>query len=188
VNFGIEPLLRPSRQHESVSAAASIIMRDGCDADVPQLTEIYNHYVLTTHVTFDIEPFSVEQRRRDWFAHYRTDGPHRLVVAADRATVLGYATSSPFQTKPAYATSVATTIYCAPAAVGQGVGSLLYDKLFELLAGERLHRALAGIALPNDASLRLHRRFRFSEIGIEHEVGHKFGKFWDVLLLERSLP
>jgi phosphinothricin acetyltransferase len=167
--------------------AGSLVVRDGQDVDLEQLTAIYNHYVVTTHVTFDLEPFTVEGRR-DWFRHYGPEGPHRLLVATDGIRVLGYATSSPFRTKAAYDTTVETSVYCEPTAVGRGIGSLLYERLFASLAAEDLHRAIAGIALPNEASVRLHRRFGFREIGVEHEVGRKFEKYWDVLLLERELP
>ena len=93
--------------------------------------------------------------------------------------MLGYATSSPFHPKAAYATTVETSVYCDAAAVGRGIGSLLYEHLFDALEGEDVHRAIAGIALPNDGSRRVHRRFGFTEIGVEHEVGRKFGQFWD---------
>jgi phosphinothricin acetyltransferase len=166
---------------------ASLIVRYGEESDLEQLTAIYNHYVTTTHITFDLQPFTAERRRHDWFCHHSPVGPHRLLVAADGPRVLGYATSSPFRVKPAYATSVETSVYCEPAAVGGGIGGLLYDHLFTVLAGEDLHRAIAGIALPNEASLRLHRRFGFTEIGVEHEVGRKFDRFWDVLLLEKNI-
>jgi phosphinothricin acetyltransferase len=72
------------------------------------LTNIYNHYVRTSGVTFDDAPFSVGARQ-EWFSHYDTTGPHRLLVATDADEVVGYATSSPFRPKPGYATSVETT-------------------------------------------------------------------------------
>lgn len=165
----------------------TIDLREAIAADLTELTAIYNHYVSTTHACFDIEPFTVEQRQ-DWISHYRPTGPHRLVVAVEQSAVVGYASSTTFRPKPAYSTTVATSVYCTPAAVGRGIGSMLYERLFALIADEDLHRAVAGITLPNEESLRLHRRFGFTDIGIEHEVGRKFGRFWDVLLLERSLP
>lgn len=163
----------------------AVSVRPGEERDLPALTEIYNHFVEHTHITFDLEPFTVEQRR-EWFSHYAATGRHRLLVAESAGgRVLGYATSGRFRDKPAYAPSVETTVYCAPTAVGCGVGSALYSALFELLRGEDVHRAYAGVALPNDASLALHRRFDFTEIGTFGEVGRKFGKWWDVTWLER---
>jgi phosphinothricin acetyltransferase len=166
----------------------SVLVRPAVDDDVPALTDLYNHYIEHTHTTFDLEPWTVDQRR-EWFTHYSDTGRHRLLVAVDPTErILGYATSSQFRNKAAYATSVETTVYCGPDAGGRGVGSALYSTLFDVLADEDVHRAYAGIALPNDASLALHRRFGFTEIGTYREVGRKFGRYWDVLWLERPLP
>jgi phosphinothricin acetyltransferase len=155
--------------------------------DLVALTDLYNHYVVNTAITFDIEPWSIEQRA-DWFTHYRPSGPHRLYVAAIGDTAVGYASSSPFRQKAAYATSVETSVYCHPDVVGRGIGSALYAALFDALRGEDLRRACAGITLPNEASVALHRRFGFREIGAHTEVGRKLGRYWDVLLMERPLP
>jgi phosphinothricin acetyltransferase len=163
-------------------------VRAAVPADVPALTSLYNHYVEHTHITFDVERFTVEQRA-EWFGHYACTGRHRLLVAVDAAdTVLGYATSGTFRTKPAYVTSVETTVYVAADAVGRGVGRALYGGLLTALSDEDVHRAYAGVALPNDASLALHERFGFTEIGTFREVGRKFGRYWDVRWLERPMP
>jgi phosphinothricin acetyltransferase len=142
--------------------------------------------VRTSPVTFDVEPFSAEGRR-EWFSDYADRGPHRLLVAVVGEAVQGYATSSPFRPRLAYRTSVETSVYCHPGATGRGVGTRLYAGLFEAIAGEGLHRAYAGITVPNEPSLALHRRFGFREIGTFHEVGHKLGRYWDVLWLEKPL-
>jgi phosphinothricin acetyltransferase len=163
-----------------------IDVRAATDDDLPALAAIYNHYVLHSHATFDLEPRD-DADRRAWFDEHPDHGPHRLVVAVDGTDVLGYATSSRFNPRAAYDATVSTSVYCAPDAVGRGVGTLLYRELFALLAGEGLHRAIAGIALPNDGSKRLHERFGFTEIGVEHEVGRKFDRWWDVLVLEKAL-
>jgi phosphinothricin acetyltransferase len=163
-----------------------IVTRPGRLSDLNVLTRIYNHYVETTHVTFDLVPFTVEQRR-EWFGHYGVTGRHRLLVAEEAGDVLGYATSGRFRDKAAYDPSVETTVYCAPEAVGRGAGSALYEALCSELSTEDAHRAFAGVALPNDASLTLHQRFGFTEIGTFREVGRKFDKWWDVTWLERPL-
>lgn len=164
-----------------------LLVRPGRDDDLPRLTEIYNHWVEHSIVTFDVDPFTVEERRT-WLAHYRDGGPHRLLVAAAGSDVIGYATSSAFRPKPGYATSVETTVYCAPEAVGRGVGRALYAELFAVLAGEGLHRAYAGVALPNDASIRLHLQSGFRELGTYREVGRKLGRWVDVRWFERPMP
>lgn len=165
----------------------TLTIRPACADDVPRLTAIYNHYIEHTAITFDIVPYTVEQRA-DWFAHYATTGPHRVLVAEAGGGVLGAAWSSQFRTKAAYDSTVETSIYCAPEATGRGVGAALYTALFEALAAEPgLHRAVAGITLPNEASVRLHERFGFARLGVFSEVGHKFDRYWDVGWYEKPL-
>ncbi len=79
-----------------------------------------------------------------------------------------------------------TTVYCAPEAVGKGIGRQLYAALFEALRGEDIHRFVAGYALPNPASEVLHRKFGFKVVGVFTENGRKFGKYWDVCWTERT--
>jgi phosphinothricin acetyltransferase len=154
--------------------------------DLPRLTEIYNHYVLHSPATFDLEPKTVEQRR-EWFAQFSTTGRHRLLVAEEAGLVLGYAGTMRWRPKPAYGTTVETTIYCAPESVGKGVGARLYNALFEALSGENIHRIVAGYVPPNAASGGLHERLGFKPVGTFSEVGYKFGQYWDVCWLERPL-
>ncbi|MEV3990414.1 N-acetyltransferase family protein [Streptomyces sp. NPDC049837] len=164
-------------------------VRPGTEGDLRALTDIYNHYVRETAITFDTAPFTPEERR-PWLHSHPEDGPHRLLVArgtGNAGTVLGYATSSPFRPKAAYATSVEVSVYLAPAAAGRGIGTLLYKRLFEALTEEDVHRAYAGIALPNEASARLHARFGFRHTGTFREVGRKFGRYWDVAWYEKDL-
>ncbi|MFK4798221.1 GNAT family N-acetyltransferase [Streptomyces sp. MPA0124] len=167
---------------------AEVQVRPGVEEDLKALTDLYNHYVRETPITFDTEPFTPEERR-PWLLSHPEDGPHRVRVAvnADSQEILGYATSGPYRAKPAYATSVETTVYVAPGAGGRGIGSLLYAALFDALAGEDLHRAYAGIAQPNEASGRLHARFGFRHVGTYREVGRKFGRYWDVAWYEKPL-
>lgn len=163
-------------------------VRAATEADLEPLTELYNHYVRETAITFDTAAFTPEQRR-PWLHSHPEDGPHRLLVAQDvqNARVLGYATSSPFRPKAAYSTSVEVSVYLAPDAGGRGIGTLLYKVLFEALEDEDVHRAYAGIAQPNEASERLHALFGFRHIGTYDEVGRKFGRYWDVAWYEKKL-
>lgn len=163
-------------------------VRAGRDEDLAALTDIYNHYIRETPITFDISPITPDERR-PWLLSHPEDGPHRLLVAQPEGDgrILGYATSSPFRPKAAYATSVETSIYLAPDAGGRGIGTLLYTALFEALAEEDIHRAYAGVTLPNEASIRIHQRFGFKQIGVYEEVGRKFGAYHDVAWLEKRL-
>jgi phosphinothricin acetyltransferase len=170
------------------SERTEVQVRPGIESDLEALTDIYNHYVRETPVTFDTAAFTPEERR-PWLLSHPEDGPHRLMVATDTdsQTIHGYATSSAFRPKPSYATSVEVTVYLAPDAAGRGIGTLLYKALFEALADEDLHRAYAGIAQPNEASARLHERFGFRHVGTYREVGRKFGRYWDVAWYEKDL-
>ncbi len=162
-------------------------IRSAGTGDLADLERIYNHYVTTTHITFDTEAFTLEQRRA-WFDGFSESGPHRLLVAETEAGVVGYASSIRFRPKSAYHTSVETTVYLDPPHVGLGFGHRLYRALLEALAGEpAVHRAYGGIALPNPASIALHESLGFRRVGTFREVGHKFGKFWDVSWFEKEL-
>jgi len=166
--------------------ARQLTVRPGEIADLERVNEIYNHYVATSPATFDIEQITMPARY-EWFTHYETHGRHRLLVAADGSDVLGYVTSSRVRPKPAYETSVETTVYVSHDALGRGVGTALYAALFEALTGEDLHRAYAGITQPNPASVALHERFGFARIGTYTEQGRKFGRYWDVAWFEKPL-
>lgn len=177
--------------NESKPTGENIIIRRGFERDVAALTEIYNYYVVNTHFTFDVEPWSVEVRLRDWFSLFGERGRYRLLVAAsgrgETEKIIGYASSGRFKKKRAYETSVEATVYLKSGVKGRGIGRLLYESLFAELKSEDVHRAYAGVAQPNEVSLRFHQRMGFREVGTYREVGRKFGKYWDVTWLERPI-
>jgi phosphinothricin acetyltransferase len=141
---------------------------------------------VNTPVTFDVQPYTVE-RRAAWFEQFALAGRYRLLVAEEDGLIVGYAGTTRFRVKPAYDTTVETTIYCSHYAPGRGIGSRLYAALFEAIAGEDIHRIVAGYTLPNAASAALHARFGFKPVGVFNQVGRKFGKYWDVAWTERPL-
>jgi phosphinothricin acetyltransferase len=165
---------------------SEVSVRRCTEADVEQLNDIYNHYIRTSPATFDLEEITIEDRR-ERFTHYAETGRHQAFVACEGDRVLGYASSSRFRPKAAYDPSVETSVYLAPDACGRGVGTMLYEALFAALGGEDIHRAYAGITLPNDASVALHKKFGFKERGHFTEQGRKFDKYWDVLWLEKEM-
>lgn len=165
----------------------SFHIRPARSDDLNQLVQIYNHYVTETHVTFDTEPFAVNERIQ-WFNQFEAAGPHRLLVAEEDADILGYASSAIFKPRAAYSTSVETTIYLEPKQLGKGIGFQLYgDLIDQLVAEEAVHRAYGGVALPNDASVSLHEKLGFEHVASYHEVGFKFDKFWDVNWYEKDV-
>jgi phosphinothricin acetyltransferase len=133
---------------------------------------------------FDIPPVDVA-RRREWLGEFATTGPHRLLVARRGDEVLGFAASQRYREHPAFRETVEVSVSLAPAARGRGVGSALYGELFERLAGEPVHVALAAIALPNDASVALHRKFGFTEVGTFREYAVKNGRYVSSLWMQR---
>lgn len=165
---------------------SDITIGAGSEPDLPGIAAIYNHYVVHTHVTFDLDPVTVESRR-EWLSHYGPDGRHRILVARDGDTVAGYVTSGPWRPRPAYAPSIETSVYLSPDHTGRGIGGALYDALFRALRGQDIHRAYAGIALPNAASVSLHERFGFVRAGLFTEQGRKFDRWWDVAWYEKHL-
>ena len=158
-------------------------------SDLPRLVEIYNHYILNTSITFNTRPFTVEGFGH-WFEEHSDGQRHRLVVATendDYGRIIGYAGAGRFRPKEAYETTVETTIYCLPECTRRGIGTLLTGALFELIAGQDIHRIVAGVTLPNPASIALHQRFGFRHVGTFTGNGRKFGKYWDVAWFERPL-
>ena len=160
--------------------------RAGTPPDLPALTEIYNHYIVHTPITFDLRPVTPDERR-PWFDDHSTTGRYRILVAEDTdGPVIGCASSSRWRPKAAYDTTVECSVYCHPDHTGRGVGTRLYEALFAALAGEDIHRFVAGITMPNAASVALHERFGFRRVGQFSEVGRKFDRYWDVAWFERD--
>ena len=155
-------------------------------ADADALLALRNHYVAHSFATFDEAPL---QRAAvlDWIAGFAATGPHRLLVARDGDRLTGFCSSQPYRAHPAFARTIETSVYVAPDAGGAGVGSALYETLFAGLAGEGLHRAVVGIALPNEASVRLHARFGFRPVGVFDQYAHKNGRAISSQWMQRAM-
>jgi phosphinothricin acetyltransferase len=162
-----------------------VTIRRAEPADLPALLAIYNHYVLTTPVTFDLERRTLEQRQ-EWFEQFSDRGRYRCFAAERDGRAVGWCCSARFKEKAAYETTIETSVYLAPDEAGRGLGKRLYGALFEALAGEDIHRAFAGVTVPNEASVRLHEAVGFRLVGAYPEVGRKFGRFWDTALFMRD--
>jgi phosphinothricin acetyltransferase len=166
---------------------ATYTVRPATVDDLAELTDIYNHYVVNTPITFDLRPLTVDERR-PWFDDHATTGRHRLLIATDAGnTCVGYATSSRWRPKAAYDPTVEASVYCRADVLGTGCGSALYSTLFACLAGEDIETIVAGVSLPNPASIALHERFGFRSVGVFSAVGRKFDKLWDVAWFQRPL-
>ena len=159
-----------------------LVIRDAVLSDLPALTALYNHYVVHTPITFDVVTLQPEQRR-PWFDDHAPGGRH-LLVAEEGG---GSSARDSARWRPNPPATVESSVYVRHDAVGRGIGRLLYSTLFDLLAGEHVHTVVAGVALPNDASIALHERFGFQQVGVFREVGQKFDRFWDVAWFQRPM-
>jgi phosphinothricin acetyltransferase len=178
---------RPGELRYPVGVTSPSLVRPAVADDLPALTAIYNHYIVNTTITFDTRPFEPGERRA-WFDDHAASGRHRLLVAAGAdGAVLGYTTTSRWRPKAAYDTTVESSVYCHPDAVGRGIGTQLYAALFEAIGAEDVHQVVAGIGQPNAASVALHERFGFRPVGVFSQVGRKFGQYWDVAWYQRRM-
>ena len=157
----------------------STLIRNCKPNDYSSIVNIYNYYVENSVATFDTHPYTLAERLA-WFDQFTDSGPYQLLVAVSDGTVTGYCYSTKYRNRPAYDVTVETTVYTDPDWAGKGQGSLLYQGLFGRLINTGVHSAVAGIALPNEASVRLHRKLGFQLIGNFPEVGLKQGRLIDV--------
>jgi phosphinothricin acetyltransferase len=149
------------------------------------MNRIYNHLIVGSHVSFDTEPWTYEQRS-DWLAD-RVRCGYPVLVARVSETIVGVAWSGPFRDREAYALSVETTIAVDPASTDIGIGSHLYGELIGQLKVLGFHRCYGVVALPNDASVALHHKLGFTDVGVLDESGYKNGSFVSTVLLELKL-
>ena len=169
-------------------------VRDARREDLPQLLAIYNHWVLTSPATFDIEPLSSEAWER-WFEGHRA--PERPVLVAEsapggggRGMLLGGAWLSTWRVRPGFARTAESSIYLHPDAREQGVGRALYSALIARARSLGLHTLIAVITPPNPGSTALHRSLGYERVGRTREVGWKFERWQDSeiwqLMLDRA--
>lgn len=151
-------------------------------ADAAGIAAIYRPYVERSHLTFEeVAPGAAELAQR------MSNPLHPWLVACEDGRTLGYASTSPMRNRAAYRWSVETGIYLAPEAQGRGIGRELLRVHLEMLERQGFVTAIAGIALPNDASVALHEKLGFRLSGVERGVGFKLGQWVDVGRWQRDL-
>ena len=159
-------------------------MRSATDADAAACSKIYAPYVIGTCISFEVEPptpVQFEERISD------AQVSHEWLVAECEGKVVGYAYGHQFNERSAYRWSVETSIYLAQDQQCQGIGRSLYELLLTRLGEQGYRRAFAGITLPNDASIGLHRSLGFDDAGCYRRVGWKHGAWRDVAWMQRDL-
>ena len=153
--------------------------------DAEATRAIYNLEVLETTVTFDLVPRSPADQM-SWIAEHA--GGHPAIVAVDdRDEVQGFASLSPFRPRPAYAPTVEDSVYVQRESRGHGIGELLLRDLLDLATDHGFHSVIARIVGGHDTSIALHDRCGFEQVGAEREVGRKFGRWLDVVLMQKML-
>jgi phosphinothricin acetyltransferase len=156
------------------------------ERDYANVAEIYNYYVAHTIVTFEEAPIPAAEIGRRAAAVAAAGLP--WFVARDAGAVVGFAYATPWKDRSAYRFAVECTVYVSHTQPRRGIGTALYEALFEALrSGGQVHVVLGGIALPNDASIALHEKFGMEKVGQLREVGLKFGRWIDVGYWERML-
>jgi L-amino acid N-acyltransferase YncA len=163
-----------------------MMIRPVTKADAAQICAIYNHYIETSVISFELTPVSIEQMV------LRIEQIDALglpwLVATDGEQLLGYAYATTWKARIAYRFSVEISIYLAQQGTAKGIGTALYQALFEALEAQEIHAVVACIALPNAHSVALHEKFGMRKVGHFEEVGQKFDTWLDVGYWQLNLP
>jgi len=155
-----------------------VIVREAAPADAIPIACVYNYYVESSHCTFEVSAVNeIEMRRR---IAESNDERLRFIVAEDAGLIVGFANCHPWRARAAYARTVEISVYVHPQETGKGAGSQLYRELFSGMRAADVHVAIAGISLPNDASVRLHEKFGMKKVAHFSQVGRKFDRWIDV--------
>ncbi len=152
--------------------------------DAEAIRGIYNPEVLESTVTFDLVPRSLAEQQAWIDAHA---GAHPAIVAESEGVICGFGALTAYKERPAYRTSVEDSVYVHRSYQGKGVGNLILTSLVKLAADHGFHAMFARIVGGHDASIRLHEKCGFETIGIEREVGRKFGQWLDVAVMQRLI-
>lgn len=161
-----------------------MLLRNATVADADAIRTIYNHEVETSLVTFDLVPRSLADQQ-DWIRE--REGALGAIVAERGAEILGFASLSPYRNKAGYNTTVENSIYVSESARGLGVGKTLLEELIAMAKARGFHTVLAHIVGGHEASIALHHAVGFSIVGVQKEVGRKFGKWLDVTVMQHML-
>ena len=155
---------------------SEISIRSATLDDADALARIYDYYVENTCITFETESITAT----DMALRVAETAPLPWLVAEIDDRVLGYAFASAWKGRCAYRFSVEATIYLRPEESGKGVGVRLYRSLIEAIRSASMHTVIGGIALPNEASIRLHEKLGFKKVGHFERVGFKHDHWIDV--------
>jgi len=153
------------------------------DDDFDAIAAITNHYIATTAIHFAYEPVTAGELAALWRAHPK----HPYLVLEDGAAIAGYAKAGVWRERAAYQWTCEVGVYIADDARGRGLGTALYAALLDDCTRAGFRSAIAGITLPNEASISLHDHFGFRAIGVVKEAGYKLGRWHDVAFFQKPL-
>jgi len=160
-------------------------IRAAAEADLPALTAIYNEIIASSTAVYSDAPVDVADRRAWWAARIGQGYP--VLVAATGEEVIGFSTFGDFRAWPGYRFSVEHSVHVAAGQRGGGVGRALVEALFPIAVSLGKHVMLAGVDGENAASIRFHERLGFEQAGRLRQVGFKFGRYLDLVFLQRFL-
>jgi L-amino acid N-acyltransferase YncA len=155
-----------------------MILRPALPADAAAIATIYNHYILTTTISFEEGAVDAAEIARRTEAVQTASLPY--LVAEEAGVVTGYAYATPWRARRAYRSSVETSVYVQDGRRARGTGTALYRAVLVQLTRDGYHLVIAGIAPPNNASVALHEKLGFEKVAHFREVGCKFGQWVDV--------
>jgi len=162
-------------------------VRSATRADIPTILEIYNDAVLTTTATYDYEPRTLEHRVQ-WFEDHQKTGFPVFVAEDENGRVVGWSALNKYHDRMGFRFTTENSVYVAADARGRGVGALLLKPLIDSAKALGLRAIIAVIDAENRASIRLHAKFGFVEVGRFSKVGFKFGRWLDLAYMELLLP
>jgi|SRR5687768_9249201 len=166
-------------------AERSVTIRDAVDDDVPGILAIYNDVIATSTAVYREDPATLDDRQQ-WFAARRAQS-YPILVASDSSGLLGFASYGDFRTWPGYRFSVEHTVHIRAGQRGRGVGTLLMETLIQRAIDHGKHVMVGGVDADNEASLRFHERLGFVRAARLCEVGFKFGRWLDLVFVQRML-
>ncbi len=159
-------------------------VRSATPADADACAAIYAPYVVETAITFELDP-PAPARMAERIA--ASSASHAWVVAEQGARVVGYAYGAPFHPRAAYRWSCEVSVYVESGRRRTGAGRALYEALLARLAQRGFRMAVAGMTLPNEASIALHSAMGFEPVGVYRRIGYKLGAWHDVAWVQRPL-
>lgn len=162
-----------------------ILIRPATRADVAGILTIYNDAVLNTTASWDYEPSTLDARLAWYDEHVACNFP--VFVADHDGQIVGWSAFGKFRAKIGYQFSVENSVYVAADQRGQGIGKLLIPPLIDAARERRLHVIIAGVEASNTVSIRLHAHFGFEEVARFKQVGYKFGRWLDLIFMQRIL-